>query len=84
MTYRKDTPPAALDALRRWAATGIGAVVAPTSATRSMVALEAYTFDRRLTCEGVDLDQLTTFTDRHFSKPIPFARTASARTSADP
>jgi hypothetical protein len=72
VTYRKDTPPAALDALRRWAATGIGVVVAPSSATHPQ-ALEAYTPDRRLTCAGVDLDQLTTFTDRHFSKAIPFA-----------
>ena len=34
--------------------------------------LEAYTSDRRLRCDGVDLDQLTSFTDRHFSKPIPY------------
>jgi len=71
VTYRKDTSPAALDALRRWASAGIGVVVAPTSATHPQP-LEAYTSNRRLTCEGVDLDQLTTFTDRHFSEPIPF------------
>jgi hypothetical protein len=34
--------------------------------------LDAYTADRRLTCDRIDLDQLTTFTDRHFSKPIPY------------
>ena len=70
VTYHRDTSPAALDALRRWAATGIGVVVAPAGASHPQ-ALEAYTSDLRLTCDGVDLDQLTTFTDRHFSKPIP-------------
>jgi hypothetical protein len=72
VTYREDAPLAARNALRRWAATGIGVVVAPASSTRSQQ-LEAYTSDRRLTCDGVDLDQLTTFTDRHFSKPIPYS-----------
>jgi Protein of unknown function (DUF3105) len=70
VTYRRDAPRAARDALQRWAATGIGVVVAPATADSS-ARLEAYTSDRRLTCDGVDLDRLTTFTDRHFSKPIP-------------
>jgi hypothetical protein len=71
VTYRADAPRAARDALQRWAATGIGVVVAPAGSRRSPE-LEAYTSDRLLTCDGVDLDQLTTFTDRHFSKPIPY------------
>jgi hypothetical protein len=71
VTYRQGAPPAALEALERWAATGIGVVVAPAGSNGSPD-LEAYTSDRRLTCDGVDLDQLTIFTDRHFSKPIPY------------
>lgn len=70
VTYREDASPAAREALERWAAAGIGVVVAPASSSRSHQ-LEAYTSDRRLRCDGVDLDQLTSFTDRHFSKPIP-------------
>jgi Protein of unknown function (DUF3105) len=71
VTYRNDASRAARDALERWAATGIGVVVAPAGSIASRP-LEAYTSDRRLTCDGVDLDQLTAFTDRHFSKPIPY------------
>ena len=71
VTYPEDAPAAAREALQRWAATGIGVVVAPAAPGRT-TALEAYTSDRRLECDGVDLDRLTTFTDRHFSKPIPF------------
>jgi hypothetical protein len=71
VTYRRDAPRAAQHALERWAATGIGVVVAPAASKRS-APLEAYTSDRRLMCDGVDLDQLTTFTDRHFTKPIPY------------
>jgi hypothetical protein len=71
VTYREDAPAAAREALQRWAATGIGVVVAPASSTRPQP-LEAYTSDRRLECDGIDLDQLTRFTDRHFSKPIPY------------
>jgi hypothetical protein len=70
VTYREDASPAARDALQRWAATGIGVVVAPATSRRAPP-LEAYTAHRRLRCDGVDLDQLTSFTDRHFSKPIP-------------
>jgi Protein of unknown function (DUF3105) len=71
VTYRQDATHAARRALQRWAATGIGVVVAPAT-SKNAPQLEAYTSDRRLTCDGVDLDQLTTFTDRHFSKPIPY------------
>jgi hypothetical protein len=67
VTYRASLRRPARDALKRWAATGIGVVVAP-AATSSP--LEAYTADRRLMCDGTDLDRLTEFTDRHFSKPI--------------
>jgi hypothetical protein len=70
VTYRGDTSAAARRALQRWAASGIGVVVAAGRLTGDDE-LEAYTAERRLTCDGVDLDQLTTFTDRHFSKPIP-------------
>jgi hypothetical protein len=71
VTYRRDASAAAQRALQRWAATGIGVVVAAGRLTGANE-LEAYTADRRLTCDRVDLDQLTTFTDRHFSKPIPY------------
>jgi Protein of unknown function (DUF3105) len=69
--YRRDAPRAARDALERWAAEGIGVIVAPNRAG-DRPELEAYTFDRRLTCDGVDLDQLTEFTDRHFSRPLDY------------
>ena len=68
--YRPDLPPAGRNTLKRWAAKGIGVVVAPGGSWP----LEAYTSDRRLTCDGVDLDRLTTFTDRHFNKPIELSR----------
>jgi hypothetical protein len=71
VSYRRDASAAARSALKRWAATGIGVVVAPADPASSHE-LEAYTSDRRLTCDGIDLDRLTTFTDRHFSKPIPY------------
>jgi Protein of unknown function (DUF3105) len=69
--YRPDASDAARDALERWAAEGTGVIVAPNLAGDSPE-LEAYTFDRRLTCNGVDLDQLTEFTDRHFSRPLDY------------
>jgi hypothetical protein len=69
VTYRPDAPGAAREALRRWAAEGIGVVVAPSRAS-DPPALEAFTSDRRLTCDGIDLNRLTTFTDRHFSRPL--------------
>ena len=69
--YRPDVPHAARDALERWAAKGTGVIVVPNRAG-DYPELEAYTFDRRLTCNGVDLDQLTEFTDRHFSRPLDY------------
>jgi hypothetical protein len=71
VTYRPDAPRAAREALERWAAEGIGVVVAPNGDADSPP-LEAYTFDRRLTCDGFDLDRLTEFTDRHFSRPLDY------------
>jgi Protein of unknown function (DUF3105) len=71
VTYPPDASPAARDALERWAARGTGVIVAPSRAS-DPPALEAYTFDRRLTCDGVDLDRLTEFTDRHFSRPLDY------------
>ena len=69
--YRPDAPRAARDTLERWAAEGTGVIVAPNPAG-GQPKLEAYTFDRSLTCDGVDLDQLTEFTDRHFSRPLDY------------
>lgn len=69
VTYRPDAPAAARDALERWAAEGIGVIVAPSDAP-DPPPLEAYAFDRRLTCDGFDLDRLTEFSDRHFSRPL--------------
>jgi hypothetical protein len=69
--YRRDASTDALSALKAWAAAGIGVVVAPSRASDARP-LEAFTATRRLACDGVDLDQLTTFTDRHFSKPLGY------------
>jgi hypothetical protein len=71
VTYRRDASTAALNALKAWAAAGIGVVVAPSRASNARP-LEAFTATRRLSCNGVDLDQLTTFTDRHFTKPLGY------------
>jgi hypothetical protein len=73
VTYRRDASRAALNALKAWAAAGIGVVVAPSRASNAPP-LEAFTATRRLTCDGVDLDQLTSFTDRHFTKPLEYRR----------
>lgn len=71
VTYRRDASTAALNALKAWAAAGIGVVVAPSRASDAPP-LEAFTATRTLTCDGIDLDQLTTFTDRHFTKPLGY------------
>ena len=42
VTYRKDTSPAALDALQRWAATGIGVVVGADQRDASTAARGVY------------------------------------------
>lgn len=67
--YRTDASAAAQEALIDWGAVGIGIVIAPNAAPDASP-LEAYTASRRLRCDGVDLDQLTTFTDTHFSRPL--------------
>ncbi len=69
--YRRDATAAALNALKAWAAAGIGVVVAPSRASNARP-LEAFTATRRLTCDGIDLDRLTSFTDRHFTKPLGY------------
>jgi hypothetical protein len=71
VVYRPDAPAAARRALERWSAEGTGVIVAPTR-VGDRPELEAYTFDRRLICDGIDLDQLTEFTDRHFSRPLDY------------
>jgi Protein of unknown function (DUF3105) len=71
VTYRSDASTAAQNALKAWAAAGIGVVVAPSRASNARP-LEAFTATRRLTCDAVDLDQLTTFTDRHFTQPLGY------------
>jgi hypothetical protein len=69
--YRRDASPRARAALQAWASAGIGVVVAPSRA-RTPPPLEAFTASRRLTCDGIDLDRLTRFTDRHFTQPLGF------------
>lgn len=76
VAYHPNAPRDARDALERWVAEGIGVIVVPNRAAEPPT-LEAYTFDRRLTCDGVDLDQLTEFTDRHFSRPLDYEPHAS-------
>jgi len=76
VAYHPDAPRDARSALERWAAEGIGVIVVPNGANEPP-ALDAYTLDRRLTCDGVDLDQLTEFTDRHFSRPLDYEPHAS-------
>ena len=71
VTYRRDASPAAQNALKAWAAAGIGVVVAPSRVSNARP-LEAFTATRRLTCNAVDLDQLTSFTDRHFTQPLGY------------
>jgi hypothetical protein len=69
--YRADATARARAALQEWAAAGIGVVVAPSRA-RDAPPLEAVTASRRLTCDGIDLDRLTSFTDRHFTQPLGY------------
>jgi hypothetical protein len=69
--YRRSASNAAQESLKAWAQDGIGVVVAP-SRTAAAPPLEAYTATRRLTCDGIDLDRLTQFTDRHFTQPLGY------------
>jgi hypothetical protein len=61
--YRRDAPRIRREALRTWAGTKVSVAVLPS---RSIDApqLEAFTSNRHLTCDGVDPEQLTVFTDR--------------------
>jgi hypothetical protein len=83
VTYRRDASAAARDALKAWAAEGIGVVVAPSRA-RDARPLEAFTATRRLECDGVDLDRLTSFTDRHFTKPLRYRQHLEQAPSSRP
>jgi hypothetical protein len=69
--YRRSASRAAQESLQAWAQEGIGVVVAP-SRSASAPPLQAYTATRRLTCDGIDLDRLTQFTDRHFTQPLGY------------
>jgi hypothetical protein len=61
--YRTDAPPDQREALRGWAGT-LAAIVALPGKTSGDVAVEAFTSNRRLVCDGVDPAQLRTFADR--------------------
>ncbi len=61
--YRADAPAERREALRTFASS-LAAVVVLPGATRDDVAVEAFTSNRRLLCDGVDAPQLTTFADR--------------------
>lgn len=61
--YREDAPPERREALRTFASS-LAAIVVLPGATRDDVAIEAFTSNRRLLCDGVDAAQLTTFADR--------------------
>lgn len=80
--YRRTASAPARDALQAWAQEGIGVLVAP-SRTPSAPPLEAFTATRRLTCDGIDLDRLTQFTDRHFTQPLGY-RPHGERSGAAP
>lgn len=71
VVYRRTASAPAQDALQEWAQESIGVVVAP-SRTASAPPLEAFTVTRRLSCDGIDLDRLTQFTDRHFTQPLGY------------
>jgi Protein of unknown function (DUF3105) len=81
--YRRSASRAAQEALQAWAQEGIGVVVAP-SRSASAPPLEAYTATRRLTCDGIDLDQLTQFTDRHFTQPLRYEPHGERSGGGDP
>jgi hypothetical protein len=61
--YRTDAPPERREALRTFASS-LSAIVVLPGKTRDDVAVEAFTSNRRLICDGVDAAQLTTFADR--------------------
>lgn len=61
--YREDAPAERREALRTFATT-LPAIVVVPGETEGDVAIEAFTSNRRLVCDGVDAAQLTTFADR--------------------
>ena len=61
--YRTDAPAERREALRTFATTLPAIVVVPGD-TADGVAVEAFTSNRRLICDGVDAAQLTAFADR--------------------
>lgn len=61
--YRTDAPAERREALRTFATT-LPAIVVVPGETDGDVAVEAFTSNRRLVCDGVDAAQLTTFADR--------------------
>jgi hypothetical protein len=61
--YRADAPADAREALRGWAGT-LAAIVALPGKTTGDVAVEGFTSNRRLVCDGVDAAQLKAFADR--------------------
>ena len=60
--YRPDLPAADRQALRDWGPYQLALVIAPTDAPDAPP-VEAFTRFRRLTCDGVDTDQLTAFSN---------------------
>ena len=60
--YRPDLPAADRQALRDWGPYQLALVIAPAD-TPDAPAVEAFTRFRRLTCDGVDTDQLTAFSN---------------------
>lgn len=61
--YRADAPASARARLRAWAQTLPALVVVPTRRDHAPP-VEAFTGNRRLTCDGVDTTALTAFADR--------------------
>ena len=61
--YGRGASPDDRAALRDWAATQVSVVVAPAGA-RDSAQVEAFTFDRHLSCDGVDTQQLSDFASR--------------------
>ena len=66
MRYRAEAPRVRREALRDWAAAQTSAVAVP-AASREAPQVEAFTSNRRLTCDGVDDGQLTLFAGRRGS-----------------
>jgi len=64
--YRPDAPRERREALKAFAASGTAIVVLPAR-TRDDAAVEAFTVNRRLLCDGVDAAQLTVFAQRRGS-----------------